>query len=125
VVLNEGADLGCPVVIDPGDATPSEGTAAVAAKCKSAAAHRHLTAIGFRIVGSDAGTGVGLKLIEGEPHNKVRHKRSGVNHIAMVGDLTPILIDVGAGRDAVVEQVFFKGEAIRACPEDIAELDST
>ena len=43
----------------------------------------------------------------------------------MVGDLNPILIDMGAGGDAVVEQVFFKGEAIRACPEDVAELDST
>ena len=111
--------------LDPGDATPSEGTAAAAANGKSAAAHVHITTPGLRIIGSDAGTEVGLKPIESEPHDKVRHERSRVDHIAMVGDLNPILIDVGAGREAVVEHVFFKGEAIRACPEDVAELDST
>ena len=35
----------------------------------------------------------------------------------MVGDLNSILLDMGAGGDAVVEHVFFKGEANRPVPK--------
>src|SRR6266403_5949607 len=128
VVLREGAELARPVVIGPGDNIPCQGTAAFTAtggKSASGANEGNVAAGGGRIVSSHARPGIGLKLPEGEAHNKVRHERSRINQIAAIGDVGAIYTEVDVGRNAVIEHVFFNGRAKRSLPEDISNFYPT
>jgi len=113
VVLDEGAELGIPIVIRAREYLPGQiGMACASAGAKTAARRAEVETRGFRIVNADPRTGIRLEPSKREPRDEVTHKCTSVNEASRAAASQDSAIRQGQGSisaapKAVVKEVPF------------------
>ena len=130
VVLDEGAELGIPIVIRAREYLPGQiGMACASAGAKTAARRAEVETRGFRIVNADPRTGIRLEPSKREPRDEVTHKCTSVNKAGRAAASQDSAIRQGQGSisaapKAVVKEVPFNRRTKYASAKDVTRFDA-
>src|SRR5947199_9443553 len=130
VVLDEGAELGIPIVIRAREYLPGQiGMACASAGAKAAARCAEVETRGFRIVNADPRTGIRLESSKGEPRDGVTHKCTSVNKAGRAAASQDSAIRQGQGSNsaapkAVVKEVPFNRRTKYASAKNVTCIET-